>query len=170
MLKKEITKLDIGCGAKCKPGYTGIDIDGTIKGIDIESAAKDIEEFFTERSVDEIYCRHCLEHMVLHDAMDSLKVFFKILKSGAMLKIIVPNAEYHAKQLLSPNVESEMNPNIMSHEHALAGFYGWQKGPNDFHYWAYTPNYLKSLLLSAGFSVVNKLEGKPWDLGFTCYK
>ena len=61
-LKKELLKLDLGCGQNKQVGFTGVDIK-KIKGVDV---VHDLFKFpwpFKDESISEIFCSHFFEHV-----------------------------------------------------------------------------------------------------------
>jgi hypothetical protein len=56
-------KLDIGCGANKKEGFTGIDI-AAIEGVDIVHDLNVYPWPIEDNSIDEVWCSHYIEHIV----------------------------------------------------------------------------------------------------------
>lgn len=84
--EKDGVKLDIGCGVKTKPGYTGCDLYGN------PDLRFDLREPWPieNESVDTIYSSHALEHFEkseIHAVMDGI---WKALKYDSCLIAIVP--------------------------------------------------------------------------------
>lgn len=82
---KMLLKLDIACGKRKKPGFTGVDI---WEGADIVA---DLEKFpwpFEDNSVDEIFCSHYIEHTP--DLISFANELYRIMKVGATAEIIAP--------------------------------------------------------------------------------
>jgi len=80
-------KIDIGCGAFKKSGYTGIDIR-PLKGVDIvHDLTKSLP--IEDSSVEDIYCSHFLEH--IGDALPLLlKEIVRVSKNNAKVIFKVP--------------------------------------------------------------------------------
>ena len=95
-------KINVGCGTDHKPGYIGVDRenwDGNIKVIlDIEKESLPFED----ETVDEVYCSHVLEHVDRPELL--ISEFYRILKPGALLNIIVPHYSH-------PNSHQPMHKN-----------------------------------------------------------
>ena len=82
-------KLNVGCGVDYKVGYIGIDrknFDGKVDVIcDLDKNSLPYES----NSVDEVYCAHVLEHLDRPELL--IAEFYRVLKPGALLHIIVPH-------------------------------------------------------------------------------
>jgi predicted SAM-dependent methyltransferase len=80
-------KLDIACGSKKQPGFTGVVI-APIPGVDV---VHDLEQFpwpFQDDSVDEVHCAHYIEHTT--DLIRFIDELHRIMKPGATAKLIAP--------------------------------------------------------------------------------
>jgi len=84
-------KIDCGCGTRKKEGFKGVDI---LNLPDVDIVA-DLEKRlpFEDKSIDEINCSHTLEH--LEDPISTLEEFHRVLKTGGILKIILPHFTNH---------------------------------------------------------------------------
>jgi ubiquinone/menaquinone biosynthesis C-methylase UbiE len=94
--KKKVTaplKLDIGCGANKKEGFTGVD-QYKMAGVDIVCDLRK-KWPFEDNSVDEVHCSHFIEHLTnLGGAWERVKFFnelHRVLKPGAQATIILPH-------------------------------------------------------------------------------
>jgi predicted SAM-dependent methyltransferase len=170
-------KLHYGCGDVRLPGYVGVDVRAEAKGADIVTEAWDVRPF-RPGSVDEIYSRHMLEHLTLPDAKRTLEAWCSLLKPDGLLRVIVPDLEFHARQLLGQGVSWKSDPKH-NFDHAMAGFYGWQRtgwggSQEDAHRWGYTYASLRALLTSVGFRNVDRVkrgtDSEPWHLHVTAIK
>lgn len=75
--------VDVGCGARKKPGRIGIDrVDQ--EGVDVVADLEQGLTFFPDDSVDEIHCRSVLEHV---ENMEGLL--------GEMLRVLKPEGRVH---------------------------------------------------------------------------
>ena len=163
-----MTKLLIGCGDIKLKGFINVDIRKTI-ATDIVSPAWDVTDV-RPRSVDVIYSRHTLEHLDPNDARIALSHWLELLKDDGHIHVIVPDMEFHAKQLLGMTKADKFNDQL---QHAYAGFQGWRDesrggSKEDAHKWGYSENMLFSELKSAGFKawgrVVEGKDSEPWHL------
>jgi len=81
-------RIDLGCGAGKKEGFTGIDIL-SYPGVDfITDLEKDLS-FLPDNSVEEFYSAHFLEHIVNFEGM--MKEIHRTLKPGGKAEIVVPH-------------------------------------------------------------------------------
>ena len=122
-------RLEFGCGeAQPKEGYVGVDIR-PFPGVRYICNAWEIIDYVGPSSVTSIYSRHFFEHLTFPQADMTLNAWSAILKPGGKLQIIVPDIMYHIRQFLSPDGQapSATNPKWTLRQHALAGFWGWQR-------------------------------------------
>jgi len=105
-----------------------------------------------------------------------LKCWYKILKKGGKLQIIIPDMLFHIEQFLDedPFKKSVANPDWTNLQHSLAGFWGWQNDGEteiwDIHKSGYDFRLLKMKLEEFGFNNIKRLEDKPWNLNVICQK
>lgn len=81
-------RLDLGCGMTPKPGYVGVDAHPPAGAIE-----HDLTEPFPVESgvVDEIVCEHVVEHFAREDVVPFLDECCRILRSGAVMRVAVPD-------------------------------------------------------------------------------
>lgn len=140
-------KVEFGCGKKLKPGWVGVDIR-PIPGVKHNCNFWEVQ--IEPNTVQQIFCRHALEHVTYANAARTFKKFYEILKSGGIADIIVPDIEWHARQLLG---KVKGNGKFDDLEHALAGLYGWQDGGEEsIHRSGWTRPLLNKYLREAGFA------------------
>lgn len=84
-------KLHLGCGKKYIPGFIHIDLDD-YPHIDYKSDISNLSMFAGD-SVDLIYCCHALEYFDREEARKVLKEWHRVLKTGGILRIAVPDFE-----------------------------------------------------------------------------
>jgi len=82
-------KLDVGCGKTCRQGYIGLDKDPTLK-VDIVHDLENSPIPIDDGVVDEVYTSHTLEHLSGLGYMHAMNEFWRILKTGGKVEIIVP--------------------------------------------------------------------------------
>jgi SAM-dependent methyltransferase len=81
--------LNLGCGKTRIPGSIGVDLIKIENFVDIVHDL-DVPPYpFKDNSVDEIHCYHVLEH--LHNTLQTLEEFYRILKPNGILNIRVPH-------------------------------------------------------------------------------
>lgn len=169
-----LLKLHIGCADKKLDGFINIDVRKT-NATDIVAPAWDISDI-KNNSVDVIYTRHMLEHLDPNDARLALNHWFDLLKDDGILHLIVPDIEFHAKQLLGLVKANRFENQV---EHAFAGFWGWRDetrggSREDAHKWGYTQNTLFEELKKAEFDAFARInqgkDSEPWHLNIVATK
>jgi len=158
-------KLDIGCGDHPRAGYTGVDCRA-LPGVEIVCPAWDILSHVAEGSVEAIYSRHMLEHLTYRDGQRTMRAWRRALQPGGEAEIIVPDLDYHLRQLVGapPEGPCPANSRWTNRQHGLAGLYGWQRHAHDVHQSGYTEYLLRNNLQAAGFAAVSRLPAQPWHL------
>ena len=174
--QQELDKLEFGCGeAKPKHGFAGVDIR-KFPNVRYVCNAWEIERYVANNTIKEIYSRHFFEHLTFSQADLTLKAWKNILVSGGIIQMVVPDIEYHIQQFLNPNplTSSETNPNWTVLQHAIAGFWGWQREGEtklwDVHKSGYDFRLLKMKFLEHEFEKIERLEDQPWNLNVRCKK
>lgn len=170
---KEV-KFNIGCSNKKIDGYINTDIRREVNPDIVWDSRYQLDDNRYIGKVDLIYARHVLEHFTKEEAINVIKNWYDILKKGGTLHIIVPNIEFHAKQLLGMS-KSNLNNQL---EHAMAGFYGWDReetgGKYSRHLWGYTFGTLRHLLFSCGFLNIEVYkdgnDSEDWHLNVKAIK
>ena len=86
--------LNVGCGPYPKPEFINLDYtwnpnidicwDITRKPYPLESG-----------SLEGIYTEHCLEHIEFKDMKENLKEFYRLLKPGGLVRIVMPDGEIY---------------------------------------------------------------------------
>ncbi len=89
MSVKNKKMLHLGCGERYLPGYIHIDIN-KFDHIDYETEVDNLE-MFKDNSIDEIYASHVLEYFDIHECVDVLAEWKRVLKKGGNLRLAVPN-------------------------------------------------------------------------------
>ncbi|RKZ46239.1 MAG: hypothetical protein DRR16_24635 [Candidatus Parabeggiatoa sp. nov. 3] len=120
---------------------------------------------FEEQSVDCIFTSHFLEHVKKYEAIKILKESYRTLKRGGVIRVVVPNIDLVIKNC---NVEKHDNQLKMV-EYTNECFYGvpdfgfkpptlWGEIQRVFmrgHQWLYDYEYMKFVLIEAGFNEEN---------------
>ena len=137
-------KLHVGCGPKKLDGYMHLDIV-KFPHVDFCCPAWDVP--VDNNHFEEIYSRHLLEHFYPWEAQDAVREWARILTHDGVLKIILPDLAYTAKQLLLGGMSKRL-PTKTNYEHAMAGLYGWVRKDKPFmaHHWGYTKQSLTDLV------------------------
>jgi predicted SAM-dependent methyltransferase/SAM-dependent methyltransferase len=169
-------RLDVGCGeAGPQPGHVGVDIR-PLPGVGILSSTWGIDALLRPECVSAFYSRHTLEHVTFPQAKRTFASWFRLLKPGGRVHILVPDLAFHIAQFLDPNknAPSPVNPKLTQRQHAIAGFYGWQREADhrlwDVHKCGYTEEIMGEMLAAAGFVRYQRLPNQPWHLDIEAYK
>ena len=84
-------KLNLGCGNRFIPGYVHIDVVDYVHVDHVTSI--DTLSMFQDGSVNLIYNCHVLEHFKRRDVARVLREWYRVLKSGGILRTSVPDLE-----------------------------------------------------------------------------
>lgn len=166
--KKNIA--DIGSGP-ISPTFE----DGVVTSFDIREDMKpsivcDVRKLpVPDQVFDIVFSSHTLEHFSYQSADKVLKEWSRVLKVGGELRLVVPNLRYVAKRIW----EDKMNAQDMW------VLYGEQDYAKNFHAGGFTPELLKSLVVSLDMYediVISEgnVGGEPnplsWNLNLTARK
>lgn len=143
-------KVHLGCGEKFLPGYTHVDL-ADFDHIDFKHDIKSLPMFENE-SIDVIYSSHTFEYFDREEAIKALNAWRRVLKSGGILRLAVPNFEALIDVYLQTN----------EIERVIGPLYGRWKIPGSnkivYHKTVYDFKSLSNLLESNGFNNV-----RLWD-------
>lgn len=118
-------KIYIGCGDDRRSGYLHSDVR-PLDGIDFVCSAWQLSEHVEQ--VDEIYSRHMFEHLTAMEGDKALVDWYKALKPGGRLHLIVPNMDFHCEQWLRAEWNEETIKDKWSDaRHSFASIFGWQR-------------------------------------------
>jgi predicted SAM-dependent methyltransferase len=168
--------LDVGCGeAGPQLGFVGVDIR-RLPCVGIMSQAWTLERHLEPGSVSGFYSRHALEHLTFPQVRSTLSSWFRLLRPGGRVHILVPDLAFHIAQFLDPNPNgpSPANAQWTQRQHALAGFYGWQRQADhklwDVHKSGFTFETMGGILGDAGFINYVRHDNRPWHLDIEAHK
>jgi len=147
--------VEVGSGKSPRPGWIHCDI---YPGESVKYVCRAWAIPFKPNSVHEIYARHVLEHLTHKEAIRTLKHWLCVLKLGGRIDINVPDLRKHIEQLGEKGYSPYINFKVTNEEHAMAGFYGWQKNIYDIHKWGYTFETLSKLLREIGYNNIRRIE------------
>jgi SAM-dependent methyltransferase len=86
--------VDIGCGSDPISLYGGLfPLMKSLKTWDLPDGDAQLLEGLTDESFDFVHSSHCLEHM--RDPVEALKNWFRVLKVGGHLVILVPDEDLY---------------------------------------------------------------------------
>lgn len=169
IIKDSPLRLEFGCGPSLKPGFEGVDIRW-FPGVRYICNSWKIGKYVKKESVTEIYSRHFLEHLTFAQVDLTLEEWSWILEKGGMVEIIVPDLDYHISQWIAHDGSrvSEVNPAWTLREHAIAGFWGWQREGDskfwDVHKCGFNFETLRDFLEKHRFQRVCRIKSEPWNL------
>ena len=165
-----MTKLHVGCANTKFDGFLNVDVRKT-SATDLVCPAWDIKGVQCG-TVELIYSRHMLEHLDPNDARKTLSHWRNLLSYDGWVNIIVPDIEFHAKQLLGLSISNERKfPD--QQQHAFNSIWGWRDesrggSREDAHKWGYTQESLFLELERAGFQAGERItrgkDSEPWHL------
>jgi hypothetical protein len=87
-------KLDLGCGANKREGFTGVDVSAEC-GADIVHDLKVTPWPFETASVDEINCSHFFEHLTGPERITFMDEMHRVMKPGTKATFITPDCDSH---------------------------------------------------------------------------
>lgn len=167
-------RLDFGCGENPREGFVGVDLRD-LPSVKYVCAAWEIDKH-VEAVVTEIYSRHFIEHLTFSQLDLTLRAWKKILVPGGKVQIIVPDMRYHIGQFLDTESSrpSKANPEWTVLEHAIAGFWGWQREGDekmwDVHKSGYDFRLINMKLAEHGFCDIHRVEDEEYNLNVKCLK
>lgn len=142
----ELLKLNLGCHDRVVPGFKGMDIDH-YPGVDYVGDVGNLSRF-KDGEVSEILASHILEHFPHTKTLDVLKEWRRVLKSGGILYVSVPDFKQMVKLYHSHGLEDWIQNMIC----------GDQVYATAYHYAIFDEARLSGLLLAAGFSEASRVE------------
>ena len=140
-------KIHVGCGEKYLPGFKHIDARN-FEHVDYVTDDLSNLSMFDDKTIDEIYACHLLEHFTREEISNGeiLTEWYRVLKSGGILRIAVPNFEAIVEEYAS-------SKNL---ELIMGLLYGGQDYEYNFHYQTYDFKRLSNLLKDVGFSEIKR--------------
>jgi len=107
--------VDIGCGSAVSPGWWGIDYRR--HGADVYYADLRDPLPFPQSSVAGILAEHVIEHLFFDDLPRLLAECHRVLRQGAPIRIVSPDARKIARLVLSP--ESREAQDLVAEDHRV---------------------------------------------------
>lgn len=164
-IKKLINKnkkimLNIGCGTDYKSGWINIDnnSDENIDKLDLNLDLR-YPLPFKDNSIDYIFNEHFLEHLTIEEAQVSIIDFMRVLKSGGVMRIAMPNLSdvvglYNNQKWKSEPFLNEFGLDFIKTKAELINinFRWWG------HKWLYDWEELERRLNEAGCSKIQRCE------------
>lgn len=147
--RDEVVRLNLGCGEKRLRGYINVDLYGT------PDEYHDFTKLpYPENSVDEILGVHILEHIFISKIEETLKNWYKVLKTGGRLILEMPDL----KKILG--FFQKDDPNLFKTMYALYGKEVGSGRVEDVHKWCWTFATLKPILEHIGFKDITEKPAK----------
>lgn len=139
-------KLHLGCGKRFINGFVHIDaLD--FPHVD-HIAAVDNLSFIEDNTVDLIYVCHVLEHFKRRETQRVLDEWYRVLKSGGILRVAVP--DFEAISLIY-NKNRDLSQ-------VIGPLYGGQNYLYNIHYNTFDFSTLSEYLAKSGFKSVGRYE------------
>ena len=149
--KTKQIKLHLGCFHKKIHGFTNVDIREDVNPDLVDDVFK--LENIENDSVDLIYTCHVLEHASREEAMNAIKRWYAVLKTGGVLRVSVPDLQALFEYYIC---YKDLKP-------IQCLLYGSQKHPYDFHYTGWDYSSLKKDLESAGFNSIKRYDWRDTE-------
>ena len=186
--------LHVGCGPKRKDSTTNVfntnqweeytlDIDPSCSP-DFIGTMTDLSMIENE-TFDAVYSSHNIEHLYIHEAIEAVKEFRRVLKKTGYVMIICPDLISTCEEIIKKGPYEPLyylknsQSNELSKESYVSGIdilYGWrspiQQGNHYMaHKFAYSEKSLTSLFLDAGFKKVASTSRKSYyDINLIAFK
>jgi predicted SAM-dependent methyltransferase len=158
--RKEGQRLDLhlGCGSKYLTGFVNIDANPFHKidlWLDVRNGLP-----FRSNSVDSIYSTHMVEHFYPDELLHILRECFRVAKSGAGVRLIVPNLRNAIIAFEQGRIDW-FNDGFPRHYDSIGGRFTNFIFCDGQHRSAFDFSHLEEVLRKAGFSrVVEVAEGR----------
>lgn len=152
-----VIKINLGCGDRPMPGFINVD-SRNILGIEYPNTKVEDLSCFADGYADYIYAACVLEHLPRTLTFPALVEWNRVLKTGGMLRLAVPDwdaiAEYYDE---TKDLENLLNL-----------IFGAEVHSGDRHYRVFTFASLRAILTEAGFKRIaqydwRKIEHAEFD-------
>lgn len=148
-------RLHLGCGPLRAEGYCNVDITPQAS-VDITDDVSKLSKF-PSNYAEAIYACHVLEHFSHKDAPIVIKNWFRVMKSGGEIRISVPDIDRIVK-IYTKNWDHFQKD---GHTPWIGLIYGGQLDQYDFHKTGFNFNWMRHLLMEAGFTDVAEYPHQP---------
>lgn len=141
-------KLHLGCGPRYIPGFMHVDMQAA-PHVDIVGPVECLP--LDDNSVSLIYASHVLEHFGRYSYRAVLEEWFRVLRTGGVLRIAVPDFAACAAIYYENGLQDGLS--------GLVGLIiGGQRNEHDYHKMIFDEFLLRSDLIDIGFR-----EVRSWD-------
>jgi predicted SAM-dependent methyltransferase len=148
--------INIGCGEKYWEGWVNLDISKTRPKLDVVADARVLP--FKDESFDILISVHVLEHFFLHEAVEMLKEWKRVLKMGGLFIVEIPCMD-KVFGYIAYCIKNKLQLDPQFSYYPIWGIYENQglKNESTSHKWGYTKSDLKNLLNHVGYKdVINR--------------
>lgn len=91
--------LNLGCGDRFDPNWTNIDFNSTSPHVQAHDLMQGLR--FSDSHFDLVYLSHVLEHFSRSAGLKLLRECHRVLRSGGIVRVVVPDLEQIAKMYLT---------------------------------------------------------------------
>ena len=146
--------LNVGCGPNPHPDYINLDFHWN-RDIDICWDITKKSYPIHSSSLEGIYTEHCLEHISFDSFNANMAEFYRMLKPGSVVRIIMPDGELYLDIYQKrKNGENIRMPHEVGYITPMARINGIFR--NHGHQFIYDFETMKKLLQQAGFTNIKK--------------
>jgi predicted SAM-dependent methyltransferase len=156
-------KLNLGCGFDIREGYLNVDFQ-SFHNPDLVADIRKLE-MLPSKFYEEVVAQDCLEHFPRCDTQPALAEWSRLLKSGGVLKLRVPNLV----GLLGLFTRQDMQA-IPEQENLVQCLFGTQAYNGDWHLTGFTQTLLSHYLTEAGFGNLQFSDRDHWLFEIVCTK
>jgi predicted SAM-dependent methyltransferase len=159
-LKTEGSILDVGCGPNINSSNINLDY-GWRPGVDVCCDITKGLPFFNDNYVAGIFTEHCIEHIPFDAALFVFREFYRIMKPGTYIRIIVPDFEIYLNKYILFRTTGELSMPYASGDARADGIYSPAMTINRIfrahgHQFIYDFSTMAAMLEKVGFVEVNK--------------
>lgn len=148
--------LDVGCGFNASPKFVNLDYEW-LPNVDVVWDIVKKKYPFPDNRFEGIYTEHCLEHIPFEACEENIREFYRMLKPGGILRIIVPDGELYVdiynRKKQGEDVKMPFEENYISPMHRINGIFR-----NHGHLFIYDFETFRVLLTRNGFKNVRKMS------------
>jgi len=148
-------KINLGCGFDKRDGFLNVDLNAFHEP-DLVCDVTDLRRL-PDGYYEYVLANDILEHILRVKTQNTLKEWNRILKPGGVLELQVPNVIGLLNLLTHPDYQTPEKQ-----EELLQCLFGTQGYDGDFHYPGFTEVYIRYLLESAGFDILQIASKDEW--------
>lgn len=118
-------------------------------------------------SVDCVYASHVFEHLSIRVAENFMKESHRVLKSGGVLRVVVPDFLYHARKYVSSWSDTRsgaeefltvLHLRLPEERSLIRRFYGWSMGYPNLHKNMYDEVTFREMFVRHGFADIRAAQ------------